>query len=120
MVIGGVLSAVGFTLSRLVRQIWLLFVTFGFISGIGLSMTFTGAVVAVTYYFDRRRALATGLTGKTRLLLRCSSQITVCGTGLGTAVFAPLVDFLLSVFKWNGALLWLGGILGMQVLCGEH
>ena len=66
MAIGGALSAVGFALSRLVRHIWMLFVTFGFISGIGLSMTFTGAVVAVTYYFDKKRSLATGLTGETR------------------------------------------------------
>ena len=36
------------------------------------------AIVIVAYYFDRRRSFATG--------------ISVCGSGVGTFVFAPLTQ----------------------------
>ena len=63
VILGGIVSATGFALSYFAPTIGVLFVTFGLISGIGLSMTFSGAVVSVTYYFDKRRSIATGLTG---------------------------------------------------------
>ena len=47
------------------------------------------AVVAVGYYFEKRRALATG--------------ISVCGSGVGTFLLAPLATLLLDEFGWKGA-----------------
>lgn len=44
----------------------------------------------VGYYFDKRRALATGMA--------------VCGSGIGSFVFAPLCEYLLSEFDWKGAM----------------
>ena len=44
---------------------------------------------AVGYYFEKKRALATG--------------ISVCGSGVGTFVFAPLGTYLLDVYGWKGA-----------------
>ena len=41
------------------------------------------------YYFERRRALATG--------------ISVCGSGVGTFLLAPLATLLLDEFGWKGA-----------------
>lgn len=41
------------------------------------------------YYFEKKRALATG--------------ISVCGSGVGTFVFAPLGTYLLDVYGWKGA-----------------
>lgn len=45
----------------------------------------------MTYYFHKRRALATGLA--------------VCGAGVGTFVYAPFGEYLLNTFGWKGALL---------------
>lgn len=75
---GGLLAALGFFASRFVNELWMLLITFGLISGLGLSLCFNSAIIAVTYYFERRRALATG--------------IAVCGSGIGTFVFAPLIE----------------------------
>merc|ERR1719317_624894 len=50
----------------------------------------------ITQYFDKKRPLVTG--------------IAICGSGIGTFIFAPLTDWLLTTFSWQTALLILGGI----------
>jgi len=50
----------------------------------------------VSYYFQRRRAFATG--------------VAVCGAGVGCFVFAPLCKLLLSVYAWKSAMLIVSGI----------
>jgi MCP family monocarboxylic acid transporter-like MFS transporter 14 len=42
------------------------------------------AIVSVTIYFEKYRSLATG--------------IAVCGSGLGTVVFAPFISYLIWYF----------------------
>lgn len=48
-------------------------------------------------YFERLRSLATG--------------IAVCGSGFGTLVFAPIINYLITTYKWQGAFLVLSGIV---------
>lgn len=60
-------------------------------------MIYLPAVVAVGYYFETKRSLATG--------------IAVCGSGVGTFAFAPLATFLLEEFGWKGANLILAGLI---------
>ena len=55
--------------------------------GIGFGMMFLPALVMVNFYFDKRRALANG--------------ISVCGAGIGTFVLAPFVNFLVSEYGWK-------------------
>ena len=69
VIVGGAISALGFLLSYFTPSLPLLFLTFGLISGFGFSLTFSASIVAVTYYFDKRRAIATGLTGMELLYL---------------------------------------------------
>ena len=51
----------------------------------------------VGYYFDKKRAFATG--------------IAVCGSGTGGFVFAPLCVVLLEYYGWRGALWVVSGII---------
>jgi MFS family permease len=51
----------------------------------------------VTCYFEKYRSLATG--------------IAVCGSGLGTFVFAPLSEHLITEYGWRGALLIIAAIV---------
>jgi MFS family permease len=51
----------------------------------------------VTCYFEKKRSLATG--------------IAVCGSGLGTFVFAPLTEYLIVEYGWRGAILIIAGIV---------
>lgn len=60
-------------------------------------MIYLPAVVAVGYYFETKRSLATG--------------IAVCGSGFGTFVFAPFAQFLLEHFDWKNANLIMAGLI---------
>lgn len=69
-----------------------------FFPGIGFGMIYLPSVVAVGYYFETRRSLATG--------------IAVCGSGVGTFSFAPLASILMNEFgSWQNANLLLAGLI---------
>ena len=103
-IVGGIIAAIGFILSSFVDSIELLCFTFGIISGFGLSMVYVPGVVIVAYYFEKRRAFATG--------------IAVAGSGIGTFVFAPLTEHLIELYSWKGAVLIIGGIMFNICACG--
>ena len=86
-----------FALSTLSESVVVLMVTYGIIGGIGFGLIYLPAIVSVGYYFEKKRALATG--------------IAVCGSGFGTFVFAPVANILLENFDWKGANLILAGII---------
>lgn len=74
------------------------------LSGLGFGLVYLPAVVCVGYYFESKRALATG--------------IAVCGSGIGTMIFPPLLNYLISVFTWRGTHLLIAGfILNCCVSC---
>ena len=96
-IVGAILAAIGFLLSAVTPHLELLYVTFGLISGFGLSLCYVAAVVIVAYYFDQKRSFATG--------------ISVCGSGVGTFLFAPLTQYLVDQYNgWRGATVILAGI----------
>lgn len=67
-------------------------------------MIYLPSIVSVGYYFERKRAVATG--------------IAVCGSGIGTFIFAPLSKFLLDELDWKNALFVLAGIIFNGCVCG--
>lgn len=91
---GSLLATSGFVMSFFSNSLEFLFLTFS-ISGFGLALCYVTSIVIVAYYFEKKRALATGLA--------------VCGTGIGTFVFAPLIIVLLERYDWRGTLLILSG-----------
>lgn len=54
-------------------------------------------VVTVSHYFKDKRAFAMGLA--------------VCGSGIGTFIFAPLTEYLVEKYTWKGAVLIEAGIM---------
>lgn len=103
-VCGALLAALGFTISAFVDNMETLFITFGIMAGFGLSLCYVAAVVIVAYYFDEKRSLATG--------------ISVCGSGIGTFLFAPLTYVLLDEYGWRGTTLILAGLFLNMAVCG--
>uniref|UniRef100_A0A182RUC9 MFS domain-containing protein n=1 Tax=Anopheles funestus TaxID=62324 RepID=A0A182RUC9_ANOFN len=103
-IIGSILASIGFALSAYATSIEMLYLTFGILSGFGLSLCYVAAVVIVAYYFDKKRSFATGLS--------------VCGSGIGTFVFASLTQILLDEYGWRGTTLILAGIFLNMCLCG--
>jgi len=68
-----------------------------FFPGFGFGLIYLPAIVSVTCYFEKKRSLATG--------------IAVCGSGLGTFVFAPLIEHLIVEYGWRGAILIIAGLV---------
>lgn len=94
---GSVIACVAFALSTLSTSVDMLMLTYGVIGGFGFGMIYLPAVVAVGYYFETKRSLATG--------------IAVCGSGFGTFVFAPLATYLLGQYGWKNSLLIFAGMI---------
>lgn len=104
-IVGAILASVGFLLSAITNHLEVLYITYGLISGFGLSLCYVAAVVIVAYYFDAKRSFATG--------------ISVCGSGVGTFLFAPLTQYLVDEYNgWRGASIILAGIFLNMVICG--
>lgn len=60
-------------------------------------MIYLPAIVIVTCYFEERRAFATG--------------IAVSGSGIGSAVMAPVTEWLIDMYGWRGGMMIVAGIL---------
>ncbi|XP_004926421.2 monocarboxylate transporter 9 [Bombyx mori] len=103
-IFGAILAAAGFVISAFVDNMETLFLTFGIMAGFGLSLCYVAAVVIVAYYFDKKRSLATG--------------ISVCGSGIGTFIFAPLTNVMLDEYGWRGTTLILAGLFLNMAVCG--
>ncbi|XP_043289231.1 uncharacterized protein [Venturia canescens] len=101
---GSILATAGFVISSFASSMELLIFTFGIVAGFGLSLCFVAAVVIVAYYFDKRRSFATGLS--------------VCGSGIGTFIFAPVTQYLLEEYGWRGTTLILAGLFLNLAVCG--
>lgn len=94
---GSVIACAAFALSTLSQSVSMLMLTYGVMGGFGFGMIYLPAVVAVGYYFETKRSLATG--------------IAVCGSGFGTFTFAPFATYLLEKFDWKNANLILAGLI---------
>lgn len=103
-IVGSILASAGFIMSSFVNSTGMLCLTFGIFAGFGLSLCYVAAVVIVAYYFEKRRSFATGLS--------------VCGSGIGTFIFAPLTQYLVEAYGWRGTLLIIGGIFLNMTVCG--
>ena len=83
-------------------------------AGVGFGMMYLPAIVIVSFYFDRRRSLATG--------------ISVCGSSVGGFIVPPMLEHLIRRYGWPhtsfaiAAAMLLGAFAGMlfkPILLGE-
>ena len=103
-ILGAIVSCLGFFLSTFAPSVPVLIFFYSIVGGVGFGLMYVPAVCTVGYYFDRRRALATG--------------ITVCGSGAGTFILAPLASALLAVYGWKGATIIFAGLCLQCAVCG--
>ncbi|GAB0090132.1 monocarboxylate transporter 14 [Sergentomyia squamirostris] len=94
---GSILACAAFVLSTFSTSVTMLMLTYGVMGGFGFGLIYLPAVVAVGYYFETKRSLATG--------------IAVCGSGFGTFAFAPLATYLLEQMDWKNANYILAGLI---------
>lgn len=103
-ILGGIISTIGFVLASISNSLEMMMLTFGVIAGLGLGLVYVTAVVSIAYWFDKKRALATGLGA--------------CGTGVGTFIYAPLTQYFIEEYGWRGTILLLSGTLLNLCVCG--
>lgn len=103
-IVGSILAAICFIISSFTDSVEMLMLTFS-AAGFGLSLCYVAAVVIVAYYFDKKRSFATGLS--------------VCGSGIGTFIFAPLTQYLIDEYGWRGTTLILAGMFLNMTVCGK-
>ena len=101
---GSIIAAVGLALSTLSINVPLLMLFFGVIGGIGSGLISLPAKIAIGYYFETKRALATG--------------ISECGSGVGVLVFSPLATFLLKQYDWKITMLITSGLCMICAIFG--
>ena len=102
---GSILASIGFLAAAFSHHIALLYLFFGVVSGFGLSLCYVASIIIVAYYFESKRSFATG--------------IAVCGSGIGTFVFAPFTQWLMDNYDgWRGACIILSGIFLNMIICG--
>ncbi|KAG8567641.1 hypothetical protein GDO81_013725 [Engystomops pustulosus] len=102
--IGGFLTSLGWVLSAFATNVHFLFFTFGVMAGIGSGMVYLPAVVIVGQYFQKRRALAQGLS--------------TTGTGFGTFLITVLLKYLCAEFGWRNAMIIQGAVTLNLCVCG--
>ncbi|MDE3089817.1 MAG: MFS transporter, partial [Chloroflexota bacterium] len=97
-VIGSVILGAGLILTSTSQSLWQMIVYYSLIASMGLAALALGMHgVVLSRWFIRRRGLAIGLA--------------FAGTGIGTFIFSPLVERLITIYGWRGAYLALGVIV---------
>ncbi|XP_012868682.1 PREDICTED: monocarboxylate transporter 11 [Dipodomys ordii] len=104
VMIGGVLTSLGFFFSAFARSLLHLYLGLGLLAGAGWALVFAPALGTLSRYFSRRRVLAVGLA--------------LTGNGASSLVLAPALQLLLDTFGWRGALLLLGAVTLHLTPCG--
>ncbi|KAL6722788.1 hypothetical protein Aduo_017877 [Ancylostoma duodenale] len=92
VVIGGAfISGTAFLISVASPNIYFFMLIYGVLGGVGFGMIYLPAIVVVGYYFESKRAIATG--------------IAVAGSGVGTMVMPFLTEFCISSKQLVGNIL---------------
>ncbi|EGW03299.1 Monocarboxylate transporter 14 [Cricetulus griseus] len=103
-IIGGLVNSLGWVLSAYAPNVQTLFITFGVAAGLGSGMAYLPAVVMVGRYFQKRRALAQGLS--------------TTGTGFGTFLMTLLLKYLCAEYGWRKAMFIQGAVSLNLCVCG--
>ncbi|NWU91257.1 MOT6 protein, partial [Upupa epops] len=104
VMLGGLLSSVGMVSSSFSKSITQLYLTAGFITGLGFCFSFQAGVTVLGYYFVRWRTLANAMAST--------------GVSLGFTLWPLLSQYLLDEMGWRNTFLIFGGILLNCCVCG--
>ena len=94
----GLLIGISYVLTSRINSLLELYIYYGVLLGIGYGGAYVPFVTAITRWFSRRRGLALG--------------ISVAGIGVGTSLFPPLSQFIISGWGWREAFVATGIITG--------
>ena len=89
-IMGGLIGALGTLLGSFSTDIYKMYLTQGFLLGVGASMCYFPSIVILPQYFSKRLSLVNGLVS--------------CGSGLGTMVMGPVMNIIISNYGWRNCI----------------
>ncbi len=104
IIIGGVILALGFFLSSLVKPAfgWLIWITYGIIGGVGMGFIYSTSIACCQKWFPDKRGMISG--------------IIVSALGFGGVVFTPIARSLIK--SLGGGVAGQGELLTFAILAG--
>ncbi|XP_072038209.1 monocarboxylate transporter 14-like [Amphiura filiformis] len=101
---GGLIQASGLILTYLARTTTVLYFTLGLLPGFGASLVLVSTQISVATYFTTYYSTAIG--------------IVYSGLGFGIVLLSPLIEKLIVVYGWRGAMLIHGALILNVVVMG--
>ncbi|XP_078192335.1 monocarboxylate transporter 2 isoform X4 [Callithrix jacchus] len=105
VIAGGFLCCLGMVLASFSSSVVQLYITMGFITGLGLAFNLQPALTIIGKYFYRKRPMANGLA--------------MAGSPVFLSSLAPFNQYLFNTFGWKGSFLILGGLLLNACVAGS-
>lgn len=100
-ILGSLSGIIGFFLASLSSKLWMMYLTFGVLSGFGHTMIYNSSYLMILQYFVKRRSVAVG--------------IVASAPAIGMFVMTQITQSLLNTFGWQGAL---RGFAILHFVCG--
>ncbi|XP_033761913.1 monocarboxylate transporter 3-like [Pecten maximus] len=97
IMVGGVLTSLGHFLSAFVPRMEWMYLTIGVIAGSGCGFVFAPSTTIISFYFEKRRAMALG--------------VVLAGAGLGSVVYPYFYRIILDSFGLRTSLIIVSGVL---------
>ena len=98
----GLIMGLGLFLAGQSKELWLLFLSYGFLGGMGTGGSYIVLMSLVSQWFVRRRGIAMGIAGS--------------GGPVGIMIMAPLATFLIASYGWRAAYMTVGVGGGLIVI----
>ncbi|XP_045200630.2 monocarboxylate transporter 13-like [Mercenaria mercenaria] len=96
IMVGGLMVSAGLILSFFATNLFVLFFTFGVLTGAGLGVVYIPAIASVSCYFEKKLSLAAG--------------IATSGVGIGNFLYPAIIRWLVNMYDWKQSFLILGAI----------
>ncbi|KAI4464034.1 monocarboxylate transporter [Holotrichia oblita] len=102
--IGCVVSSASCFCTGLSARWYQMILAYGVLGGIGFGMMYVSAIIVLGFYFERWRALASG--------------IALCGAGIGSTCMPPILSMVIKTMGWRYAFHILGTMCCTCIFCG--
>lgn len=103
-IIGAIFYGSGMILSAFASQLWMIYITYGLIAGIGIGFAYVSPLSTCVKWFPHHKGFITG--------------IAVGAFGSGSLVFKTVIEYLLKTVGVNQTFIYLGLIFTVLVLAG--
>lgn len=104
--VGGILTGLGVATASLATTPMMLYITYGFIAGIGIGSAYVTPLATCLKWFPEKRGLITGLV--------------LASLGLGGVLFKPVILHFIATYGVSTAFLYLGIIYGTFIVIGAQ